>query len=146
MTAPDLSRNQLPQGPRCQEPDCTDQTVARGRCSRHYRRFIRDGGLGTSCALPHCDGGVWAKGLCAPHHGRSVRYGLSIEDLLILDARSHCDICPNVPEVVDHDHLTGAVRGVLCRPCNLGLGYFRDDPARLISAITFLSNPPGASS
>lgn len=128
----------------CAQEGCDFPPLARSLCSRHYRRFIRDGGLGTSCALPHCDGGVWAKGLCAPHHGRATRYGLTIADLEILDARETCDVCPSEPTVIDHDHLTGAVRGVLCRPCNLGLGYFRDNPRVLVSAITYLHNPPGA--
>jgi hypothetical protein len=94
--------------------------------------------------LPHCDGGVWAKGLCAPHHGRAVRYGLSLADFEILDAREVCDICPAPAQVVDHDHVTGAVRGVLCKSCNYGLGNFRDDPALFVSAITYLHNPPGS--
>ena len=39
---------------------------------------------------------------------------------------------------VDHDHATGAIRGLLCRQCNLMLGHARDNKAVLAGAIDYL--------
>lgn len=40
--------------------------------------------------------------------------------------------------VVDHCHSTGVVRGLLCTPCNLMLGYAADRPETLSRAIRYL--------
>jgi hypothetical protein len=77
-------------------------------------------------------------------------YALSEADyqaLLILQ-NSVCAIChcPETrthsaktdPLVVDHDHTTGKVRGLLCHRCNTALGLMKDDVARLLSAVAYL--------
>jgi hypothetical protein len=53
-----------------------------------------------------------------------------------------CSICNDYyPQLcMDHCHSTGRVRGLLCNPCNKGLGHFRDNPIFLKSAIDYLLN------
>jgi hypothetical protein len=66
---------------------------------------------------------------CTPDKGaraRLRRYGLSEREWDELAARfdGMCWICHIRPaSCVDHDHETGAVRGALCRTCNMVLHY-----------------------
>lgn len=39
----------------------------------------------------------------------------------------------------DHNHVTNEPRGLLCVQCNAGLGYFKDNPEYLQSAIDYLN-------
>lgn len=76
---------------------------------------------------------------------RMRKYGLTLEDYdSLLEAQSRvCKICgkehtKGKPLVVDHCHKTGLVRGLLCGPCNSGLGFMRDNEDLLLSAIKYL--------
>lgn len=52
---------------------------------------------------------------------------------------SCCAICGRqVKLVVDHDHKSGYMRGMLCRQHNLALGFFGDRPDLLLKAIEYL--------
>lgn len=41
---------------------------------------------------------------------------------------------------VDHDHASGATRGLLCRDCNLIIGLAKDNPERLARMIRYLAH------
>ena len=72
-------------------------------------------------------------------------YNLSHEDWLKIweTQGKKCLVCGkkfNKPSdaCVDHNHKTGAIRGLLCTNCNLGLGLFKDNPRYLILAAEYL--------
>ncbi len=71
-----------------------------------------------------------------------IKYSLSEDSFRDMqDAqRGCCKICGSSLEKpqVDHNHKTGAVRGLLCSHCNIGLGQFKDDEESLKRAIIYL--------
>lgn len=108
-----------------------------------------------------------AKGLCGPCYARTKggthhsaynrfvaikhKFGLTKEQYLQLVEKQKglCAICQR-PETatkngklkclaVDHDHVTGQVRGLLCQDCNQGLGHFHDDETLLAEAAAYLA-------
>lgn len=69
-------------------------------------------------------------------------YGLSAEEYNTLYMRQNgcCAICGVATElVVDHDHETGQVRGLLCSNCNHLLGKAYDDCEILRQAIRYIN-------
>ena len=72
------------------------------------------------------------------------KYGMSESDYLDMleKQKDQCAICGKAVGKsrlsVDHDHETGKVRGLLCQPCNIGLGFFDEDVEALQNAINYL--------
>lgn len=90
----------------------------------------------------------------AKHRAYSLKrhYGITpeqVEDLKIRQGR-RCAICGTDERDltrglhVDHNHVTGRVRGLLCQNCNAALGLFRDSPQRLESALAYLQEEDDA--
>lgn len=80
------------------------------------------------------------------HYLRKVKgkFKISKEDYLILHDKhnGNCAICFKNNDgrrlSIDHCHETGKIRGLLCRKCNLALGYFSDNVEYLKKAILYL--------
>ena len=69
------------------------------------------------------------------------RYGIGQADVDAMTEQQGgvCALCRvRAPEHVDHDHLTGRVRGLLCFCCNQALGNSRDDIGILERAVDYL--------
>ena len=75
--------------------------------------------------------------------------GISEEDFVLLmkEVDSKCEICNRkflnngrLKACLDHDHITGKIRGLLCNNCNSGLGFFGDSQERLIKAKEYLKH------
>lgn len=75
------------------------------------------------------------------------KYGITIEqyDELLARQGGGCAICGREPRPesslhLDHDHESGALRGILCFRCNNALGDFDDDVSLLRAAVGYLES------
>src|SRR5215470_12521045 len=71
-------------------------------------------------------------------------YGMSLLEyqLRLMLQNGVCAICnkkPNGLLCVDHCHVTGKVRGLLCRKCNSALGFYDDDPKLAQAGADYLT-------
>lgn len=76
-------------------------------------------------------------------------YGISEESYNSIRTiqKGRCKIC-KMPEniakgknlVIDHDHKSGQVRGLLCKNCNAGIGMLGDSTKRLLRAAIYVIN------
>jgi len=76
--------------------------------------------------------------------GRYKVYGISVAEYHAMyeEQEGCCAVCGGPHETldVDHDHVSGKVRALLCGPCNRGLGMFEDNPSMLRRAASYLTD------
>jgi hypothetical protein len=83
------------------------------------------------------------KQACRKYHLKAT-YGLSLDDYTqLLNAQDgKCAICKREPGghalSVDHNHVTGRIRGLLCKGCNTGLGMLQDSLTVIQAAATYI--------
>lgn len=81
---------------------------------------------------------------------RFKKYGITetAYDAMFKAQGGLCAVCRSQPAVksghsrlhIDHDHKTGAVRGLLCYPCNLAIGRFKDCPENMRRAADYVES------
>jgi len=76
-------------------------------------------------------------------------FGLSEADVerMLVHQHRRCAGCgklfsPSRPYAVDHAHLTGLVRGLMCQVCNHEVGFRGDNLAWFKAIATYLEDPP----
>jgi hypothetical protein len=75
------------------------------------------------------------------------KYGMTLQEWGVMLGKQEglCSICCKVLDGnrgthVDHDHVTGKVRSILCKNCNTGLGQFGDNAETLVLAARYLQD------
>ena len=111
-----------------------------------------------SCGNPNGRPRIYTDDTADISRNRKLRtkYGISLNEYEDIYEKQHgvCAIC-GLPETkaqrrgtglpvtldslhVDHDHLTGKVRGLLCYRCNTGIGKLYDNPDLLRKAANYV--------
>jgi hypothetical protein len=92
------------------------------------------------------------------------KYGLTQADYdkMLSDQNGRCKICGSTGAassetsrrlyktdksptlIIDHDHVTGKVRGLLCRLCNTAIAYLKDDLQNFRNAMAYVENSKNA--
>jgi hypothetical protein len=129
----------------------------------HYQRLLRHGHTmyrnrkkpAKQCVIEGCDSVLYAKDLCHAHYIKQRKWRAAGVDAtryqeMLREQGGVCAICAQ-PErapdkasgktkdlAIDHDHVTGAIRALLCSNCNRGLGLFNDDDALLAKAQAYV--------
>jgi len=77
-----------------------------------------------------------------------TKYGIDEEAYndLLLKQNNACALCGSTDVrrkgnnrlIIDHNHATGEVRGLLCHPCNRILGMIKDSKEWALNAVEYL--------
>jgi hypothetical protein len=109
---------------------CTKCKVCKDEFKFHKRKTGKDG-LNAMCKQ------------CTNIAARCKRYGLSTAEFegLMLRQANLCAMCLEKHDlVVDHNHSTKMVRGLLCGQCNSAIGSFNEDSLLLQEVYAYLNN------
>ncbi len=86
---------------------------------------------------------AYCKSCCNIHHVcKTYKISRDVYSEMIERAGGVCEMCGEEPKrlVVDHDHDTDEVRGLICDRCNQFLGFIETKPLIASQAETYLAN------
>jgi hypothetical protein len=149
--------------PECIEDGCAEPVKSKGLCKMHYQRLLRHGHTryrdrkkpAKRCLIDGCDNILYAKDLCHPHYIKQRKWRAAGVDAtryqeMLREQGGVCAICGQTERhcdglsgklkdlAIDHDHVTGAIRALLCSACNTAIGLFNDDIALLAKAQAYV--------
>ncbi len=129
-------------GERCSVDGCNNKPHALDLCHKHHARWTRHGTLADPAPKPVDD----EKRRATRVRANLAKYGLTPAqyDQMYAAQGGACALCHNPqrgqkPLCVDHHHGTGIVRGLLCSPCNTGIGMLGDSSERLNAASAYVA-------
>lgn len=124
-------------------------------CEARLRKAEERMAEAATALLVHKEVGDPLKGINVPvarqrRKQRLRKRGLSPEwyDTQLFAQGGVCAICGEPPPAngrlcIDHNHTTGAVRGLLCNACNTGIGCLRENPKIFQAALQYLTTHKG---
>ena len=77
---------------------------------------------------------------------RVLKEGVDRYEEMVRAQAGRCAICKEFPDqglCIDHDHLTGKIRALLCRRCNMAIGLMRESASILTAAAEYLRQHNG---
>ena len=72
------------------------------------------------------------------------KYGITLDDYnrILKEQNNSCIVCGATPDKqrlhVDHNHITGEVRGLLCQACNVSIGKMKESPELLERLASYI--------
>lgn len=114
--------------------------------SKQYKLEKYSKGLCRDCTRPREATRVTCSRCTMRYRGNCLerQYGINLSQYqeMVEETSYKCYICEESSTdkrlFVDHCHTTGVVRGLLCVRCNSGIASFRDNPALLERAKSYL--------
>lgn len=143
---------------RCKVLGCDQKRASDGTyCPMHLARLQKHGEVGEASRRRMPPGeAIWDKPNAKRRYRLMANYGITPEQYAgLFEAQGHCCAICKVDELggkhkdnpnrsdwnwcVDHDHVTGQVRGLLCETCNRAIGLFKDNPEIIANAARYVA-------